>query len=118
MKLSVRALEFQRSLYGEIAKSNGREKPLSSPEFVRRMVQCAGDDRKISEKAVSAMATTLIQLLGIAQRLPYTALRCVDALRGTDLISAEAFVSIANLRAIPENRTSEEALTDETLYPC
>ncbi len=111
IKLSTCALVLQCNKYDEIVNSNGRKKPLSAAEVARRMVQCGGLDKHLSESTARAMAETRRQVIGISRKLPELALRYLERVQGANDNSAEAAFTISNLKAVPKILTSDEALS-------
>ncbi len=57
------------------------------------------------------MEETRCKVIGIARKLPYSALRYVDAVKETDLESAKAAFTIPNLKAVPKILGDEEAVS-------
>ncbi len=111
IKLSPCSLVLQCNRYDRLVNCSARKKVLSAVEVGRRMVQCAGNDKQLSEKTVKAMAETRRQVIGISRKLPIRALKYLDSLQETDPVNAEAAYTIANLKAIPKDLTDEEAVS-------
>ncbi len=111
IKLSACALVLQCSKYDEIVNNNGRKKTFSAAEVARRMVQCGGTDKSLSDKTVGAMAETRRQVIGISRKLPSLALQYLEEVQSTNPTDAESAFTISNLKAVPKPLAPEVAVS-------